>query len=69
LTGGGKNVHQIYLSGLANHRLKDENVVDHIVDLVEREAVKIETSKFKLKSGSDNSSDRNNSLGKTANLK
>ena len=69
LTGGGKNVHQIYLSGLANHRLKDENVVDHIVDLVEREVIKIETSKSKLKSGSDNSSDRNNSLGKTANLK
>ena len=36
LTGGGKNTHQIYISGVANHRLKDKNVVDHIVELVEK---------------------------------
>ena len=36
LTGGGKNTHQIYISGVANHRLKDINIVDHIVELVEK---------------------------------
>ena len=36
LTGGGKNTHQIYISGVANHRLKDKNIVDHIVELVEK---------------------------------
>ena len=35
LTGGGKDNHQIYISGLAHHRLQDENIVDHIVRLVE----------------------------------
>ncbi len=45
LTGGGKDVHQVYLSGVPHHRLKDENIVDHIVGLVEKEALKIEASK------------------------
>ena len=35
ITGGGKNTHQIYISGLADHRLKDKNIVDHIAELVE----------------------------------
>ena len=34
-TGGGKNNHQVYLSGKKSHRLTDENIVDHIVKLVE----------------------------------
>ena len=36
LTGGGKNTHQVYISGVANHRLKDKDIVEHIVDLVEK---------------------------------
>ena len=35
LTGGGKNNHQVYLSGNKSHRLTDENIVDHVVKLVE----------------------------------
>ena len=35
VTGGGKNTHQIYISGLAAHRLIDKNIVDHIAELVE----------------------------------
>ena len=42
LTGGGKGTHQIYLGGLPNHRLKDEGIITHIVDLVEKKARKIE---------------------------
>ena len=35
ITGGGKNTHQVYISGLAAHRLVDKNIVDHVVELVE----------------------------------
>mgnify|MGYP001999358742 FL=1 len=42
LTGGGKGTHQIYLGGLPNHRLKDEGIISHIVELVEKKAREIE---------------------------
>ena len=36
LTGGAKGTHQIYVSGLANHRISNEDIVEHVVNLVER---------------------------------
>ena len=57
LTGGGKDVHQVYLSGVPHHRLKDESIVDHIVGLVEKEAVKIEASKSSMSSEAENNKD------------
>ena len=44
-TGGGNNTHQVYLSGVADHRLKDQNIVDHLVELVEKKAAEIEAKK------------------------
>jgi len=41
-TGGGKGTHQVYMAGLPHHRLKDGNVVDHLVSLVEEKAAEIE---------------------------
>jgi (E)-4-hydroxy-3-methylbut-2-enyl-diphosphate synthase len=41
-TGGGKGTHQVYIAGLPHHRLKDDNVVDHLVSLVEEKAAEIE---------------------------
>ena len=38
LTGGGKGTHQIYLSGMADHRFTDDNIVEHVVNLVEEHA-------------------------------
>ena len=35
LTGGGKNNHQVYLSGNKSHRITNENIVEHVVNLVE----------------------------------
>ena len=29
---GGKDNHQVYISGLAHHRLTNEGIVDHVVD-------------------------------------
>ncbi|MBT5575287.1 flavodoxin-dependent (E)-4-hydroxy-3-methylbut-2-enyl-diphosphate synthase [Alphaproteobacteria bacterium] len=41
LTGGGKGTHQIYLSGMADHRFTDNNIVEHVVELVEARAAAI----------------------------
>ena len=41
-TGGGKGTHQVYVQGLPDHRLKDSNVVDHLVSLVEQKAIEIQ---------------------------
>ena len=38
LTGGGKDTHQIYISGAANHRLQNGDLVNHVVTLVEERA-------------------------------
>ena len=42
LTGGGKGSHLIYLSGMADHKIDDETLVDHLVELVEKKASEIE---------------------------
>ncbi len=44
-TGGGNNTHQVYLNGSQAHRLKDENIVEHLVKLVEAKAAQIEAEK------------------------
>jgi (E)-4-hydroxy-3-methylbut-2-enyl-diphosphate synthase len=44
-TGGGNNTHQVYVSGIADHRLKDADIVDHLVELVEQKAASIEAAK------------------------
>src|SRR5271154_5256510 len=49
LTGGGNNTHQIYLSGVTDHRLKDADIVDHLVALVEKKAAEIEAAKAQAK--------------------
>ena len=38
LTGGGNNTHQIYLEGEQAHRLKDADIVEHLVKLAEQKA-------------------------------
>ncbi len=35
LTGGGKDTNMIYLSGVADHKINNSEIVDHIVQLVE----------------------------------
>ncbi len=44
-TGGGRGTHQVYINGLPDHRLKDENIVDHLVEMVERKAAEVEAAK------------------------
>ena len=45
LTGGGRDTHQIYISGIASHRLINKNIVDHVVDLVENYVQEINETK------------------------
>jgi (E)-4-hydroxy-3-methylbut-2-enyl-diphosphate synthase len=44
-TGGGRGTHQVYIKGLPDHRLKDEDIVGHLVGLVEARAAEIEAAK------------------------
>src|SRR5271168_5389123 len=46
--GGGKGTHQVYLNGAIAHRLKDEDIVKHLVGLVEKKAAEIEAEKVQV---------------------
>jgi len=42
LTGGGNGKHMVYLSGVTDHHVQDEGMIEHIVRLVEAKAAEIE---------------------------
>ncbi|MEO6113236.1 MAG: flavodoxin-dependent (E)-4-hydroxy-3-methylbut-2-enyl-diphosphate synthase [Sphingomicrobium sp.] len=42
ITGGGNGKHMVYLSGVTDHHVADDGMVDHIVRLVEAKAAEIE---------------------------
>jgi (E)-4-hydroxy-3-methylbut-2-enyl-diphosphate synthase len=42
LTGGGNGTHMVYVSGVADHKIGDDELVDHIVAMVEEKAAEIE---------------------------
>ena len=44
-TGGGKGAGMIYVSGKPDHKMDNEQMVDHIVELVEARAAQIEAQK------------------------
>jgi (E)-4-hydroxy-3-methylbut-2-enyl-diphosphate synthase len=44
-TGGGNNTHMVYLAGQQDHRLKNQDIVDHMVELIEKKAAEIEAAK------------------------
>ena len=37
ITGGGKSNHQIYVNGITDHIIRNENVVDYIINFVQKE--------------------------------
>jgi (E)-4-hydroxy-3-methylbut-2-enyl-diphosphate synthase len=45
--GGGKGTHQVYIAGQTHHRLQNEDIVSHLVELVEKKAAEIEAEKAK----------------------
>jgi (E)-4-hydroxy-3-methylbut-2-enyl-diphosphate synthase len=44
VTGGGNGKHMVYLSGVTDHHVQDEGMIDHIVRLVEAKAAEIEAA-------------------------
>ncbi len=42
LTGGGNGKHMVYLSGVTDHTVQSEDMLDHIVALVEAKAAELE---------------------------
>jgi (E)-4-hydroxy-3-methylbut-2-enyl-diphosphate synthase len=44
LTGGGNGKHMVYLSGVTDHVVQSEDMLDHIVKLVEAKAAEIEAA-------------------------
>ena len=47
LTGGGQGNHMIYLNGVTDHKITDDKLVDHIVDLVEAKAAELDAEAVK----------------------
>ncbi len=45
LTGGGNGTHMVYVGGIPDHKLKDEDILDHLVALIEKKAAEIEAAK------------------------
>jgi len=52
-TGGGKGTHQVYIAGQADHRLQNEDIVAHLVGLVEKKAAEIAAEKAKLEQAAE----------------
>jgi (E)-4-hydroxy-3-methylbut-2-enyl-diphosphate synthase len=46
-TGGGHGTHQVYIAGIPSHRLKDQDIVEHLAALVEKKAKEIEAEQAK----------------------
>ncbi|MBU6395702.1 MAG: flavodoxin-dependent (E)-4-hydroxy-3-methylbut-2-enyl-diphosphate synthase [Sphingomonadales bacterium] len=44
LTGGGNGKHMVYLSGVTDHTVQDEDMLEHIVALVEKKAAEMEAA-------------------------
>jgi (E)-4-hydroxy-3-methylbut-2-enyl-diphosphate synthase len=45
VTGGGNGKHMIYLSGVTDHTIENDAMVDHVVKLVEAKAAELEAAK------------------------
>ena len=44
ITGGGNGTHMVYLSGVTDHHVKDADMIEHIVKLVEAKAAELEAA-------------------------
>lgn len=47
VTGGGAGSAMVYLSGVTDHKIQNENMVDHVVELVEKKAAELEAEAAK----------------------
>jgi len=54
-TGGGNGTHQVYVDGTPHHRLKGEDIVEHLVKMAEKKAAEI-AAEEKAKAAPDQAS-------------
>lgn len=45
LTGGGNGTHMVFMGGKPDHKIGDNDIIDHMVELVEARAAKIESER------------------------
>lgn len=50
-TGGGNGTHQVYLNGEKHHILRDGDIVEHLVELVEKKAAEMKTAEADTEDG------------------
>lgn len=43
--GSGKNTGMVYVSGVADHKIDNDGMIDHLVDLVEKKAAELEAAR------------------------
>jgi len=48
-TGGGNDTHMVYMAGQQHHRLKNQDIVEHMAELIEKKAAEIEAAKAEEK--------------------
>jgi len=48
LTGGGKDEHMMYISGLPHHKVATKNMIDEVVSLVEKKSKELKHNQTKL---------------------
>ena len=47
LTGGGKDEHMMYISGLPHHKVATNKMVDEVVSLVEKKSEELKNNRTK----------------------
>jgi (E)-4-hydroxy-3-methylbut-2-enyl-diphosphate synthase len=52
-TGGGNGTHQVYVDGTPHHRLKGEDIVEHLVKMAEKKAAEIAAKEAKEKAAAE----------------
>jgi (E)-4-hydroxy-3-methylbut-2-enyl-diphosphate synthase len=52
-TGGGAGAGMVYLSGVTDHKLRNEEIVEHLVSLVEEKAKEIEAARLAAESAAE----------------
>ena len=48
LTGGGKDEHMMYISGLPHHKVATKNMIDEVISLVEKKSKELKNNQTKL---------------------
>jgi (E)-4-hydroxy-3-methylbut-2-enyl-diphosphate synthase len=52
-TGGGAGSGMVYVGGLADHKIDNEKMIDHVVELVEARAAQMEAEKAALEAAAE----------------